>query len=410
MKLAGLSILGGGCKFAALVIAVAALLLGAPAERAEARGFDLDDPSVVTYPSGAVPDETALANALATPTVTTIVFNQGSNPFANPIYVFRRRGLRLCGRTSNAADSQIASASSVAIVLDECSDIEISNLTITSSASNGECVRMFSAASTDVEGFATDVKVQNCRLTSAIPLRGLVRTKNLTVTDCRIEVTRTNGYGILWEDGEGLFVTRTKFLTSEGAIGIAAVAVRGAQVSTAEGQRASRILLTRNRVTGDFASGFDLADVLDVQVQRNVIDFPSATYTGNGGRVGAIIRRAAASALPTDFAVTRNRVKDAHTGIWVLNAGTGLVAANDLRNCGSPIADTRFLDAGAALRVNLQGPVCNIVIDRNDLRALRSPFSEPAAIVTPTGSEGICFPDTVTNKVEPGRDLYQGAP
>jgi hypothetical protein len=397
-------------RAAAIVAAAAAAFLAAPGRHAEARGVDLDAPGVVTYPSGQVPDEATLANALADPSVTTVVFNPGANPFTNPIYVFRRQGLRLCGRTSNPADTTIDSSAGVAIILDECARIEISGLTIRSSAAAGECVRMLSVLSTEIESFSTDVTVRKCRLESPVPLRGLVRAKNLTVTDCRIEVTRTNGFGILWEDGEGLFVTRTSFVTSAGATGAAAVAVRGAQVSTAEGQRAKRILITRNRVTGDFATGFDLADVADVQVQRNVIDFPGATFTGNGGRVGAIVRRAAASALPDRFAIRSNRVRDAHTGIWLLNVGTGFVTGNDLRTSGTPLPDTRFTDTGGALRIALQGPVCNVVVDRNDLRALRSPFSDPACVVTPAGSEAVCFPETVTNRVEAGRDLYQGAP
>ena len=386
---------------ALLAVGVIAVLFGGGhADAASGSGA-----GTVTYPSAEVPDASALANALASPSVTTVVFAKGDNPFSSTITVFRRTGLTLRGATRRAGDTAIASSASVAILLEECRDITIRDMTVRTTAPGGEGLRMRAVRSGTVEGFVRDVTLRNARFEAFIPVRGTVRAQGLDIAGCTLAVTDNGGAGILWEDGPDLRVTKTKFINTSTAFATAGVLVRGAAVADSEGDRARRVILTRNTIDGDFATALDLADIVDARISKNRISFPGPTYTGGGGRVGIAVRRVAASALTEDYELRRNRVRNAHTGIWLSNAGEGRLISNDLRFSGSPDADTRFGDSGCAIRIGLFGPVCSIDIDRNDLRKLRSPAPAPAVIVTPSVSADLCFPATVKNRVDPGRTV-----
>lgn len=381
--------------------AVAAL---APAARPAGAGI------TVRYPSGEVPDAATLAAALQSPDVGTVVFARGTNLFTGSLTVFRREGLTLAGDTSRAADTTIESSSSVAVLLEECTGVTFRNLTIRSTAANGEAVRMQSVRSSSVEGFVRDVTARNCRFEGFVGIRATVRAQDLDVAGCRFDVTRAGGAGILWEDGPGLFVTRSRFTVSASAAATGAIVVRGAFVAESEGDRARRVILTRNRVDGDFVTAFDLSDVVDTRIRGNRVTFPSALYDPDGGRAGFIVRRASAAAQTEDWEVRSNRVRNAHTAVWVLNAGDGVVASNDLRRSGSAAADTRFGDTGCAVRVGLFGPVCRVTITGNDLRQLRSAAGEPAVVVAPPDVGGLCAARAEGNRVDGSRSVFPGGP
>lgn len=397
-----------------VLFALAAVLALCAAVSPAAGKSDQRPGLVVRYPSGQVPDANALNGALQDPTVGTIVFERGANPFSATLNLFGRSHLTICGATGRPEDTVIDSAAIVALVLDECSDITFRDITIRSTAAGGEAVRLQAVRSSSVEGFVHDVTFRDCRLEAFVPLRGTVRARNLDVADCRIDVTRAGGAGILWEDGPGLFVTRTRFTTSAPSPATGAVVVRGAFVPESEGDRVQRLVLTRNRVDGDFITGFDLADLTDVRIARNRITFPTPTYptaTGVRGRAGIWIRRASAAALTEDFEIRSNVVRGAHTAIWALNTGAGVVARNDLRRSGAAgAADERFLDTGAAVRIGLFGPACSVEVDGNDLRDLRSDASLPAVIVDPAQSAGGCFPEGSKNRTDRGRAVFEEIP
>ncbi|MCE9638487.1 MAG: hypothetical protein K8T90_22530 [Planctomycetes bacterium] len=388
---------------AALVAVVAAVVLAAPAHARTTTSPG----AILRFPSGAVPDANALAAALSDPSVGTIIFEKGLNSFTSSVTIFRRTGVTLCGATSKSGDTIIETSGTVGVLLDESSDITIRGLTIRSTAAAGEAVRLQAVRSSSVEGFVRNVSVRNCHLEAFVPLRGTVRASGLDVADSTLEVTRAGGAGVLWEDGPNLLVTRTKFTCSASDFATAGVLVRGALVAESEGDRARSVILTRNTVQGDFATGFDLADVVDTRILRNRFTFSTTTYTGDGGRAAIAVRRQAASALTEDFEIRSNKVRGAHTGVYLLNTGAGKVIGNDLRGCGSPLADTRFSDTGCAIRLSLFGPNCDIRIDGNDLRGLQSAAGAAAAVVSPPGNAPLCFDDGVTNRIDAGRNLYQ---
>lgn len=393
-------------RISATAATVAALLALVPTGAVPARAADT--PGItVRFPSGQVPDANALAAAISDPGVGTVIFEKGTNPFASSITVFRRKGLTLRGATGRPEDVVIESSATVAILLDEAEDVRIEGLTIRSTAANGEGVRLQAVRSSSIEGFVRDVSVRRCRVEGFVPLRGTVRANGLAVADSRLDVTRAGGVGILWEDGPNLLVTRTRFTCSATDFATGAVLVRGALVADSEGDRARHVVLTRNRISGDFATAIDLADVVDARVQRNRIEYSNSAYTGDGGRAGIVVRRQAASAQTSDFELRRNLVRGAHTAVWCLNVDAGVVASNDLRRSGRATADTRFQDTGCAIRIGLFGPNCKVRVDGNDLRSLASAPSQPAVIVTPTGtSPDGCFPEGTKNRVDAGRDIY----
>jgi hypothetical protein len=402
-----------------------ALCLALPTS-VHARNDDLVPGTFVRFPSGAVPDFAHLQSVIfANPEITTSVFEPGTYLFSQPLLVFGRRGFSLCGATGNPADVRIDSTADPAIDILESQQVTLRGLTVTTTASFGTAVYAASVLSPSIENFADDVTVSNCNLEGYIGAAAAVRARNLTVTGSRITVTQPGGAGIQWEDGPGLFVTGTRFATAPGISATVGLFVKGAQEAAADGRRARKILITNNVVDGDFAAGMDLADVVDVRIRRNRVEFPSPQFlTVQGGvnvlagRVGIVLRRAAASNLTEDFTLLRNVVRRAHYGIWLFNAGSaqsprtrGRVLGNDLRECAAATADARFGDTGAAVRLNLGGGACPLVIDRNDFRDLASPIFEPAVVVFPQGRERNCFEGgRARNRLEASRPLHEGEP
>jgi hypothetical protein len=397
-------------RLLACVAAAASLLAAAPVDAARAA----DRPGlVVRYPSASAPDLTALNAAIRDPDVGTIVFERGTNPFSAPITVFRREGLTLRGATSRPEDTILESTSTVAVLLDECRDVDFRDLTIRSTAGTGEAIRLQAVRSTSVDGFADDVAVRDCRLEGWIPVRATVRAHGLTVADSRLVVTQSQGVGLLWEDGSDLHVTRTRFATSEFVDSVGAVAallVRGPFVSESEGDRARGIVLTRNRVDGNFHDGFNLSDVVDARIRANRITFSEPTYV-NGtlqGRIGIAVRRATASSQTEDFEVRGNAVHGAHTAVWIAGTGAGSVVANDLRRsgCASCVVEL-FQDSGCAVRIDLTTPLCDVRVDGNDCRELRTAAPAPACVVSPVAQAAECFPEGARNRVDRGRTVFQ---
>lgn len=382
--------------FPAVLLAplLAAAVAAAPADAKTNSGAGF----VLTYPSDDIPDASALGAAIRDPRVGTIIFKRGANAFSSRIDVFGRSDLVLCGQTNRASDTSIESSAPTAFLLDEVTGITFRDLTIRSSAPVGEAIRLVGARSATSGSFSRDVKIRGCRLEGGIPLRGTARAEGLDVADSTITVTEPSGIGLLWADGPSLLVTRTQFrtatYTSASDYATAALSVRGPESDESEGDRARRVILTRNRVAGNFAIGLDLADVVEARVLRNQVTFPSPLY-GSGpsaaGRVGILVRRNQAASQPDDFDVRRNRVRNAHTGVWCLDPAEGRIISNDLRRCGSSTADTVFEDAGCALRVTLFRPICRLTIGRNDFRGLRSPAGTPAVVADPPEFLGYCF-------------------
>lgn len=404
-------------------LAAAALLAG-PVRPTLADGRR-DDPGVIVYPSAAAANEAALAAALANPDNHTVLFTRGTHIFSSPIFAFRRTGVRFCGETGDPSDVTIQSSVNAfgAFVVDEATRISFEDLSIENLSAFGACVELRSNVSAAADSFAGDVSVRNCRLSGAVGVFCRERAFDVEVVGCRIEVTRASGSGVRWEDGEGLYVARNRFTAADSVAATAAVLVRGALSPDSDGDRARRILLVSNRVEGNFEVAFNLSDVVDVRVQRNRIEFDDAAqFIANGagtadderrGRRGIVIQRASASKAPDDLRVFRNRVRSAHTGVWLFNVDGGSVEANDLRTSGDAADDTFFGDGGCALRVSLLGDQCRVRVDGNDFRRLRSVAPRPAVSVTPAGFEGLCFENRtppVSNRVDDGRVLYQGAP
>ncbi len=391
---------------AAFALLVAAAFAAAPASGGLPPG------TFVRYPSGDVPDPASLQQFLfAHPEVSTIVFAKGSYLFPSTLLVFGREGLTLTGATGRPEDVVIESSDTPALQIEQSQGTTIRGITLRTTAAFGSALRLASVLSTDFEGYVDDTVVEDCGLEGYIGANAEVRARNLTLDRCRIRVTQAGGAAVLWEDGSGLFVTRTRMTAAPGVAATVGIFVRGAQTAESEGERARKILLTNNVVDGDFATGFDLADVTELRARHNRIAFPSSTLSADGGgRIGIVVRRAAASALTEDYLLLGNSVSRAHYGCWLLNTGQGAAIANRFRDCGSSSPDTHFSDTGGAMRLNLPGGVCGIEIDRNDLRGLKSPLSDPAVVVFPPGKEDLCFQGTTRNRVDRGRALYPGAP
>jgi hypothetical protein len=411
----------------------AALVLAATAAHAKTPGG-----LVVRYPTDA-PGIAALRAAMANPAVSTIVFEKGTHLLVDPdsnlptaLVVFRHNGLTLRGATGRSRDVVIQTAASTAILVEQANGTVLRDLTVRSTAAGGTALRLNSAFSAEVESYADDTTIVGCAFESFLGVQAGVRTRNLTLTGCRATVTQPGGAGILWEDGSGLYLAKNRFTTDIAAApgvtstATAAVFVRGPFLPASEGDRARHLRLSRNVVSGDFATGFDLADVTDLRLDGNRIRFPSPQYLDQApnpdqvkGRVGIVVRRAVASAATEDYRLAGNSVRDAHYALWLLNTGQGAVVSNDFTRCGAPSSDQRFGDTGGAIRLNLQSAVCDFSVLRNDLRRLKSPLlpTNPAVVVVPQGSEAVCFtvedqagnPVDLGNRVDRGRLLYLGA-
>jgi len=395
-----------------LAAAAVALALAAVAAHAKVTGTPAG--FVVHYPSGDAPDPLSLQAVMSNPSVSTIVFERGTQLFSNTLFVFRRSGLTLCGVTGNPKDVVIESSAARVFQIEQATDVTFRGLTINTSATGGIGILANAVPSSSQEGFADDVSVERCNFSGYKGVQGSVRARNLSIADSAFKVggfspgSADGGVGVLWEDGPGLFVTRSRFTTASGVIAIAGLFVRGAQTPDSEGERASHLLITKNTVNGDFIAGFDLADLNDAVVRQNTVQFPNTAVSGVRGRVGIVVRRAAATQFTEDYAVSRNVVRRAHYGMWLLGVGAGSVSKNDLRVCGSPQPDvvggSGFGDNGGAIRMNLAGQ-CQTIVSSNDFRQLRSPPSVAAVVMFPalTPCPG------GSNRVDRGRAVFGGA-
>jgi len=395
-------------------LAVAAAALAVAAVTAHAKVTGTPTGFVVHYPSGDAPDPASLQSVMSNPAVSAIVFERGTQLFSSTLFVFKRNDLTLCGVTGNPKDVVIESSAGNVFQVEQSARITFRGLTVNTSATGGAGIYVNAVPDSTKEGFADDVSVESCRFNAYVGVQASVRARNLSIADSAFNVggyspgSPDGGVGVLWEDGPGLFVTRSKFATAPGVTGLSGLFVRGAQTPSSEGDRASHLLVTRNVVQGDFTVGFDLADVNGAVIKQNTIQFPNSVVPNVRGRVGIFLRRAAATQLTEDYSVTRNVFRRAHYGMWFLGVGAGGVSQNDFRGCGSPQPDvvggTGFGDNGGAMRMNVQGP-CRTVVSGNDFRSLRSPPSVPAVVmfpaVTPCEGKG--------NLTDRGRAVFGGA-
>ena len=398
-----------------LALCVVALLSAA----AEARSAS-DDVGVRRWPSDFA-DVAALQAALRDPAVRTIVFERGTHTFSETLAVFGRDDLVLCGATGDPSGVTISSTALDAVTIEQARRTTLRDLTIRTTSSAGAAVRIASVVfpgpthADEIESYADDTLLDHCALEGPVGALGEVRARHLTMLRCRVKVTATAGSGVLWNDGPGLLCGNSRFTSAEGVSAFAAVTVAGASDPASEGQRANHVLLARNVVDGDFARGFDLSDVTDVQVEDNVIRFrdpwtarPVGTLPARAGRIGIVVRSGRASAMTEAFSVSRNVVRNAHCGAWIAGTGDGTVARNDFRRSGSPSTDAFHRDTGAAMRLDIAGALCPLTIERNDCRGLRSPAGTPAVVVFPAGVEASCFPFDTRNRVDAGRPLDLG--
>jgi hypothetical protein len=388
------------------VVLLAALAARQPAGAAAER-------DTAFFPSATLPDAAALQAVLsdhASP-IKTVVVRRGAPLLTAPLLV-ERDDFLLRGTSGNPSLSVLASESAEAVVLRGARRVTVRDLTIRSTAPAGIALSLSAVPSPVQRSFVEDAFVDHCVLEGATALGTTVGVDGLTVRRCLLRVARPGGRGLVWQDGRGLFVAGCRFVVARGVAAATAVEVRGAQDPEAEGRRAEKIVLEGNRVLGDFATGLDLGDVVDVRVLGNRIRFPQPLRGNGEGRVGIALRRRAASSPPEDYEVFRNALRGIHTGLWLTDPGDdGWIQSNDFRGCGSTAADTRFHDEGGAIRLELATTLCpRLRIRFNDFRGLRSPRSVPAALVLPAGSEGACFSSDVdANLVDPGRELFLGA-
>ncbi len=366
----------------------------------------------------------------------TVIIEKGDHTFSPQLFVFNRSNLTICGATGRAGNVRVFSdgggsgaGATAAILVEQARNITFRDLTITATAaSGGQGLRLSAQLATDFSSFVDGVTVDGCRIEAEFPIVATAATRNLTVTDSTIECGRADGFGVAWGDGPGLLISRTRFTTAPGVEALSAVFVQGAGAQFSEGERTRTVILTRNKVTGDFLRGFDLADVVDARIRRNKFNFPGAASRSFGwidtGRVGILLRRGESSSLPADYEITKNRVRGAFYGAWVLNGGQGVVQRNDFRRCGSPTRDAFFREFGGGLRLTLFSANCRIDILRNDMRKLKSPriaqsdpddgssplADVPAVVVIPQDLSGVCFVGgDGGNRTSNGRGLYLGA-
>jgi hypothetical protein len=383
---------------------------------------------VVRYPSGDAADYQTLVGVMQNPAVSTIVFVKGTHLFnaaqQQPLFVFKRNDLTICGETGDPKDVVIECSARSVFQIEQANGTVFRGITVRSTYVDplglpigGIGILVNAVPSATAEGFADDTTIERCNFEAFVGVQASVRAENLSVSDCGFTCTAlkptstVGGAGLLWEDGRGLSVTRSRFKTDTGVSAIAGIFVRGAQTSNSAGDRARQLLITNNTVQGDFTAGLDLADVVDAVVRRNKVTFEDTGTNLTRGRVGIAIRRAAATEVPEGYEVTKNVVRKAHYGIWFLSVGDGYATKNDLRGCGSREVDgtggVAFQDHGGAVRVNLLGGQCKTVFAGNDFRDLKSPIEEPAVVVFPPGPS--CATAQPANRVDRGRPLFSVA-
>lgn len=425
----------------ALLVGVAALT-PATAPSAEARGGN-GGGQVFRYPGDL--SETQLRILLqSSEEPATVVFATDTYVFSPQLYIYNRSNITLCSATGRAGDVVIESdgggagaGANAAVLLEQARNVTLRDLTIRGTAVAGsQGVRLNAQLGTSFASFVDTVTIDGCVVEAARPIVATAAARRLTVVGSRIVQTATDSFGLQWGDGDTLLVTRTTFETASGVEAFAAVYVEGAAAAFSEGDRARRVILTRNRVRGAYARAFDLLDVVECRVRGNRVDLrggavrPGTPITGSQewGRVGIVVRRADASALPDDVELLRNKVRGAYYGAWLVSVGAGVVARNDFRRNGSADPDELFApeqddgvpERGGGLRITLFGGVCRIDVTRNDLRDLRSPQSflagdgdqqrlvePPAIVVLPADLSGACFADgDGGNKTSKGRELF----
>ncbi len=370
---------------------------------------------------------------------TTVIFERSSRrePHVIPsqLFIFDRANLTLCGATGRPSDVVIelqvtAPASETAgagIILSQASDVTFRGLTLTTGGDADQALRLQAVAGNSFASFVEGVTIDRCVIEARRPVVATAEVRDLTVSRSTLEVQADDASALVWGDGPGLYVYRTKFRASAGTAALHGIHVLGAAVDLSDGERAARIVLTHNHVRGDFASGFQLLDVREVRVRHNRIQFTGGAVraaspaTGNitAFRTGIFVQREAASAVPDDFELIANRVRGAGYGIAVWNADSGVIARNDLRRCGSSDVDTKFGTNGGGLHMISLSPNCRIRIEKNDFRNLRSPdtvvvgssvVDVPAITVAPEAFAGNCFTEgDGNNKVSRGRLLFAGA-
>ena len=390
--------------------------------------------TVVRFPSDELPDENALIGALQRSTVpTTIIMEKGKYDFSQ-LFVFQRSNVIVCGATGRASDVVIEAAGAglgngrnAAVFIQQSSHITFRDLTIKAGDPTGQAIYMDAAlVDTNLSSFCDNVTLEGCRLEGGTPIFGSAAVRALTVTNCRLNVTATDGVGLFWGDGDTLLVTKTKITADGGTEPLAAILVTGASAVLSEGERAAKIVLTRNRIEGQFGRGIDLADVVEVRVRKNRISITgdrirpgtAATQQQAIGRTGIFIRRQDATALPDDYEVRKNRVRGVFYAVQLAFANEGVVANNDLRRNGINDVDPQLGEAGGAMKVQLVGAVCRTSIAKNDMRNLRSPktvfdgsdiVDVPAVVVILPQLAGLCFSDgDAGNRTSKGRLLFVG--
>lgn len=393
-----------------MALALLALLVredAAPASRVE---------DTVYFPSDAFPDVASIQVLLAdrdprssTAAIRTVVIRRGAPGLAQPLLV-ARDDLVLVGERSGSSRSVLSSSADAAIVLTAARRVTLRGMTVRCSDPVGTALSLRSVPSPGIRSFVEDVTVQDCVLEAATCLDAGVAVSGVTVDRCVLRVTRPEGTGLLWQDGTGLFVARCRFEVESRIAAKAAVEVRGTEDPESEGRLAEKVILGGNRVQGDFAIGFDLGDTVETRIAGNRIRFPRPLRGNGEGRVGVALRRRAASTPPGDFEVSRNSIRNAHTGVWLEAPGEdGRIASNRFRGCANRSLDTRFEDTGGGLRIEFESTECrDLAVEGNDFRGLRSPPLDPAIRVSPVGNGDFCFRYALPNRWDRGRSLYAG--
>jgi hypothetical protein len=361
----------------------------------------------------------------------TIVFSKGKYEF-DQLFIFKRSNVRICGATGNPRDvtlsftgTGVGRGAGAGFYIQQASKIEIRDMTVKSSFPGGSAVVMDALLNETLASFAESLTLDRCHLEADFPVITTALTRNLTVNKCKITVTATDAFGLVFGGDQGLFVSGTEFKTADGVDAFTGVFVVGVGAQSSEGVLVSTVILNRNRVKGSFARAFDLADVRDVRMRKNRIKLsgdpirPATPRSGNlaTGRVGILIRRDEAADLPRDIRVLNNRVRGAFYGVWLSFLSFNTCSGNDLRKCGSDVQDEFFLEFGGAVRVQLVSGVCRADIADNDMRDLRSPKSAfdgqsisdiPAVVVVPSELAGACFADGGDNgnRLSSGRALF----
>ncbi len=381
-------------------------------------------PGVYKFPSADIPNVAALRAAVQNSGVQTIVVAKGDYDVGSGLFVAERDDLVVRGATGNPKDVVLRSSTSNAVAIEAARHVTFSGVTLSTSAPFTAAVFVDATPSASVQSYAEDVVLDRCALSGYEGVLATVGAKALTVTRCSFTLTGSGspaqgGAGIVWGDGPDLFVGRSSFRAASGVPAVAGVLVQGALAANADGGRASGIVLAGDDVAGDFAFGFDLADVSDARLRGNRVSFPQSTTTTalpgvavGSGRVGIRVRRGKASQLTEDFALSGNRVRGAHYGAWTSDASSGVLKGNDFRACGSSAKDAEFADFGGGVRMDLLGGVCRTSVVGNDLRRLRSPAASPAVVVFPDAAA--CFvsgaPAETGNHVDKGRAAFGSDP